>query len=115
MAGALLTLVIDRKTDLGVLRILGATKKQVRKLVLTQAALLGLLSNVIGLVLGGALSVILIKVINKQSFGWTIQFHWPVGMLLGATTLILVASIIAGVYPARIGARLDPVEVLHEG
>ena len=115
MAGALLTLVIDRKTDLGVLRILGATKRQVRKLVLTQAALLGLLSNVIGLALGGALSVILIKVINKQSFGWTIQFHWPVGMLLGATTLILVASIIAGVYPARIGARLDPVEVLHEG
>ena len=93
----------------------GATKKQVRKLVLTQAALLGLLSNLIGLVLGGALSVILIKVINKQSFGWTIQFHWPVGMLLGATTLILVASIIAGVYPARIGAHLDPVEVLHEG
>jgi putative ABC transport system permease protein len=115
MAGALLTLVIDRKTDLGVLRILGATKKQVRKLVLAQAGLLGLISNMIGLVLGGALSVILIKVINKQSFGWTIQFHWPVGLLLAATTLIFVASVIAGLYPARIGGGLDPVEVLHEG
>ena len=115
MAGALLTLVIDRKTDLGVLRILGATKKQIRKLVLAQAGLLGLLSNMIGLGLGGALSVILIKVINKQSFGWTIQFHWPVGLLLAATTLIFVASVFAGLYPARIGAGLDPVEVLHEG
>ena len=114
MAGALLTLVIDRKTELGVLRILGATKNQVRKLVLAQAGLLGLLANMIGLVLGGALSVILVKVINKQSFGWTIQFHWPVGVLLAATTLILAASIIAGMYPARIGASLDPVEVLHE-
>ena len=115
MAGALLTLVIDRKTDLGVLRILGATKKQIRELVLAQAGVLGLLSNMIGLGLGGALSVILIKVINKQSFGWTIQFHWPVGLLLAATTLIFVASVIAGLYPARIGAGLDPVEVLHEG
>ena len=114
MAGALLTLVIDRKTELGVLRILGATKSQVRKLVLTQAGLLGLLANMIGLVLGGALSVILVKVINKQSFGWTIQFHWPTGMLLAATTLIIVASILAGMYPARIGASLDPVEVLHK-
>ncbi len=115
MAGALLTLVIDRKTDLGVLRILGATKKQIRELVLAQAGVLGLLSNMIGLGLGGALSVILIKVINKQSFGWTIQFHWPVGLLLAATTLIFVASVFAGLYPARIGAGLDPVEVLHEG
>ena len=115
MAGALLTLVIDRKTDLGVLRILGATKKQIRELVLAQAGVLGLLSNMIGLGLGGALSVILIKVINKQSFGWTIQFHWPVGLLLAATTLIFVASVIAGLYPARIGAGLDPVGVLHEG
>ena len=115
MVGALLTLVIDRKTDLGVLRILGATKKQIRELVLAQAGVLGLLSNMIGLGLGGALSVILIKVINKQSFGWTIQFHWPVGLLLAATTLIFVASVFAGLYPARIGAGLDPVEVLHEG
>ena len=115
MAGALLTLVIDRKTDLGVLRILGATKQQIRELVLAQAGVLGLLSNMIGLGLGGALSVILIKVINKQSFGWTIQFHWPVGLLLAATTLIFVASVFAGLYPARIGAGLDPVEVLHEG
>ena len=115
MAGALLTLVIDRQADLGVLRILGATKKQIRKLVLAQAGLLGLLSNMVGLVLGGALSVILIKVINKQSFGWTIQFHWPAGMLLAATTLIFAASVIAGLYPARIGSSLDPVDVLHEG
>ncbi len=115
MAGALLTLVIDCRTELGVLRILGATKRQIRKLVLAQAGLLGLLSNIAGLALGGALSVILIKVINKQSFGWTIQFHWPAGLLLAATALILAASVVAGIYPSRIGAGLDPVDVLHEG
>ena len=114
MAGALLTLVLDRRAELGVLRVLGATKAQVRSLVLAQSGLLGLVSNVVGCLLGGALSLVLIKVINKQSFGWTIQFHWPVGFLLAALTAVYGASLVAGVYPARIAAARDPIEVLHE-
>ncbi len=114
MAGALLTLVIDRRTELGVLRVLGASKDQIRRLVLTQAGLLGLISTVSGSLLGGALSLVLIKVINKQSFGWTIQFHWPLGFLLAALGVIYLASLAAGVYPARIAASRDPIEVLHE-
>ncbi|MCY4597146.1 MAG: FtsX-like permease family protein [Bryobacterales bacterium] len=114
MAGALLTLVLDRRAELGVLRVLGATKAQVRSLVLAQSGMLGLVSNLIGCLLGGALSLVLIKVINKQSFGWTIQFHWPVGFLLAALTAVYGASLVAGVYPARIAAARDPIEVLHE-
>ena len=114
MAGALLTLVVDRRAELGLLRTLGATKRQVRQLVLTQAGLLGLLSNAGGVVLGGALAIVLIKVINKQSFGWTIQFHWPVGLLLSALTAIFAASLAAGLYPARAAAAQHPIHVLHE-
>ncbi len=114
MAGALLTLVIDRRAELGVFRAIGGSKSQVRSLVLAQAGILGLLSNLIGFGLGCALSVVLVKVINKQSFGWTIQFHWPVGLLLLATTAIFGASLVAGMYPARIAANRDPNEVLHE-
>jgi putative ABC transport system permease protein len=64
--------------------------------------------------LGTLLSLILIYVVNKQSFGWTIQFHWPVGLLLAAVTLVYVASVGAGIYPARIAAQLKPIEVVHE-
>ena len=115
MAGALVTLVIDRRTELGVLRAVGATRRQVRRLVLTQAGMLGLVSNAIGCVLGVSLSVVLIKVINKQSFGWTIQFHWPVGLLLGAISVIFAASMATGAYPARVAGSLDPLEAIHEG
>ena len=114
MAGALLTLVVDRRAELGLLRTLGATKRQVRQLVLTQAGLLGLMSNAGGVVLGSALAVVLIKVINKQSFGWTIQFYWPVGLLLSALTAIFAASLAAGLYPARAAAAQHPIHVLHE-
>ena len=75
IAGALLAIVIDRRREFAILRFLGAAQPQVRRIILCEAGLLGLLANGIGLVLGTLLSLILIFVINKQSFGWTIQFH----------------------------------------
>jgi putative ABC transport system permease protein len=53
-------------------------------------------------------------VINKQSFGWTIQFHWPVAMLLASLSVVYGATVLAGLYPARIAIRLNPIEVVHE-
>jgi putative ABC transport system permease protein len=114
VAGALLALVIDRRREFGLLRFLGAAVGQVKRLVLFEAALLGLLANVAGFVLGYVLSLLLIYVINKQSFGWTIQFHWPVAVLLAALSLVYVATLFAAVYPARVAARLNPIEVVHE-
>lgn len=114
IAGALLALVIDRRRELGLLRFLGAATGQVRKLILVEAGLLGLLANLAGLALGLALSLILIYVINKQSFGWTIRFHWPVEVLLGALTVVYGATVLAGIYPAQVAVRLNPLEVVHE-
>jgi len=114
IAGALLALVVDRRREFGVLRFLGASTGQVRKWILVEAGLIGLLANVAGLLLGLALSLILIYVVNKQSFGWTIQFHWPVAVLTGSLTLVYLATLAAGLYPARIAARLNPIEVIHE-
>jgi putative ABC transport system permease protein len=114
VAGALLALVIDRRRELGLLRFLGAASGQIRKLIVIEAGLIGLLANFAGIVLGCALSLILIYVINKQSFGWTIRFHWPVAVLLGALTMVYAATVLAGLYPARVAVRLNPVEVVHE-
>jgi putative ABC transport system permease protein len=114
VAGALLALVIDRRRELGLLRYLGASSRQLRKMILAEAGLLGLLSNIAGLCLGILLSLILIFVINKQSFGWTIRFHWPFAVLLGGISLIWFATLLAGCYPARIAVRLNPLEVIHE-
>jgi len=112
--GALMALVIDRRREFGLLRFLGASSKQIRKLVLIEAALLGLLANLAGFVLGYLLSLVLIFVINKQSFGWTIRFHWPVAVLLGALSTVYLATLISGLYPAGVAVRLNPLEVIHE-
>jgi putative ABC transport system permease protein len=114
VAGALLALVIDRRRELGLMRFLGAATGQIRKLIVVEAGLIGLIANLVGIVLGFVLSLILIYVINKQSFGWTIRFHWPVAVLLGALTVVYAATVIAGLYPARVAVRLNPIEVVHE-
>jgi putative ABC transport system permease protein len=114
VAGALLALVIDRRRELGLLRFLGMSSPQLRRMILFESGLMGLAANIAGFLLGVLLSLLLIYVINKQSFGWTIQFHWPVTVLLGALSLIYVATIAAGLYPARVATRLNPIEVIHE-
>jgi len=114
IAGAMIAMVIDRRRELGLLRFLGASKGQVRRLILVEAGLIGLLSNFAGAFLGWLLSFVLIFVINKQSFGWTIQFHWPIEILIVALTGIYLATIAAGLYPARVAVGLNPIEVVHE-
>jgi putative ABC transport system permease protein len=82
--------------------------------VLWEAAYLGLVGIALGLIGGGLVSLLLIKVINKQSFGWTIQMIVPVGALVQTTVLAAVATLMAGYFPARWAARQPVVEGLRE-
>ena len=113
MAEALLNLVFDRRVELAQLRMHGASMGQIRGLILVQAGLLGVAACLLGLVLGVAWSQVNLLVIHKQSFGWSVQLHWPVAFLAAALGLVFAASVASGLYPARIGARLNPVEVLR--
>lgn len=114
VAGALLALVIDRRREFGLLRFLGGATAQIRRIILFEACLLGLLANIVGIALGYLLSLLLIYVINRQSFGWTIEFHWPVAVLLSALSVVYGATVLAAIYPSRVAASLVPIEVIHE-
>ena len=114
IAGALLAMIIDRRREFALLRFLGASRGQMRKIIVCEAGFLGLFANCIGLAEGTILSLILIFVINKQSFGWTIQFHWPFTLLLAVLTGIHIATVLAGLYPARVALSMTPIEVIHE-
>lgn len=114
VAGALLALVIDRKRELALLRFMGASKQQIRKMVISEAGMLGLIANFAGGILGFLLSLVLVFVINRQSFGWTIQFHWPVAVLFTGVTVIFLATVLSGLYPAQIATRLNPIDEVHE-
>ena len=107
MAATLLTLVLERRREIAMLRLVGADSRQLRRLIVIEAGVLGAVTQAVGLVVGLALSLILIYVINVQSFGWTIQFHLPVGFLAQATVAVVAAAALAGLYPARLAARFE--------
>jgi putative ABC transport system permease protein len=88
------------------LRLIGAARRQVQRVVVIEAALIGAASQAIGLLVGLALSAILVYVINVQSFGWTIQFRVPYAFLAQVSIAVVVATALAGLYPARRAAQL---------
>ncbi len=104
---SLATLVMERTRAIGILRSMGASRNQVRQLYLTEAALLGFFSSVIGILCGLGMAMILTWVVNKAFFGWTIQLQIP-WMELALTPLWVVGiAILAGILPASNAARLS--------
>jgi putative ABC transport system permease protein len=114
VAATLVTLILERRRDLAVLRLMGADRRQVRKMVVIEAALMGTASQGIGLAVGLALSLLLIYVINVQSFGWTIQFRLPLFFLAQMSLLVMLATTLSGLYPAYRACALPSVEQVVE-
>ena len=110
----LVTSVLERRREFATLRAIGGSEGQIRQLVLWEAAYLGVIGIVLGLIGGGLLSLVLIKVINKQSFGWTIQMIVPFTALVQAVGLAALATLAAGYFPARWAAQQSVVEGLRE-
>ena len=110
IANTLAALIIERGPELAMLRFVGAARVQIRRVVVLESALIGVLGGAIGLALGLVLSLLLIHVISFQSFGWTIQFALPVGFLVQSLVIVLVATILAGLYPASLALKTDPIK-----
>jgi putative ABC transport system permease protein len=110
----LVTSVLERRREFAAIRAIGASEGQVTQLVLWEAAYLGLVGIGLGLAGGGALSLLLVNVINKQSFGWTIQMIIPWGGLAQAVLLAGGATLVAGLFPAQWAARQSVAEGLRD-
>jgi putative ABC transport system permease protein len=110
----LFALLGERRRDLALLRAVGASRAQVAAVVAAQAALLGLTGTAGGLAVGLAIGLVLVKVVNLQSFGWTLRFLPPWPALVATALLVTVACLVAGLAPALAAARMHPSEDLRE-
>ncbi len=107
IVNTLSALILERTRELALLRAGGFSARELRTMIVLESSLLGLASTVAGLVMGYALSWILINVINKQSFGWTIDFHTPAALIAASLAVTFLSSALAGLVPARLAARID--------
>ncbi len=111
---ALMALQLERARELAVLRATGVTPGQVWRYVTLQSGLMGLFAGLISLPLGLILAGVLIFVINKRSFGWTMQLQVAPEILLEALILALIAALIAALYPAWKMSRANPALALRQ-
>ena len=107
IVNTLVLTVFERTREIGMLRAIGMTRRQVRRMIRHESVITALIGAAIGIVLGVVLGGLLIARVDF------IDFTLPVGQLIVFTLLAIVVGIVAAIFPARRAARLDPLEALH--
>jgi putative ABC transport system permease protein len=102
--------VIERTREIGVLRALGSTRWQVRRMITDESLVIALIGAAMGIVIGAALGFALLK---GLSFGIPgVSYEPPVGTMIGVAVAGIILGLIAAILPARRAARLDVVDAL---
>jgi putative ABC transport system permease protein len=107
-------IVLARRREFGMLRHLGMTRGQIGAMLAAEGGLLAVLGVAVGLALGAAISLILIHVVNRQSFNWSMDVHAPYALLLGLSVLLIVLSSLTAYLSGREATGIEPVRSVKE-
>jgi putative ABC transport system permease protein len=109
--------ILERYREIGIMKAIGASEKDVKKIFFFESAMIGFLGGVFGLALGWVVSMVINQVANhfliKQGIPYVDYFSFPLWLCLGAVAFSILVSLAAGVYPALRAARVDPVVALR--
>jgi putative ABC transport system permease protein len=109
-----LVLVMERERELALLQALGASRGQIMGMVLVESGLASLLSYILGAMAGSILALLLILVINKEAFGWTIQLFLTPAVYWRTLLLVMILGLAAGAYPAWRAMQPHVATILKE-
>ncbi len=113
LAEALLAVALGRRRELALLRAGGATRAQIARGVVAEAAGVGVLGFAGGVAMGVVLSLLWVRVNFTYQIGWDLDFHLSVGTLPLAALAAVLVSVGAGLLPARRVARLPVLTALR--
>jgi putative ABC transport system permease protein len=105
---------LARSREFGMLRHLGVTRQQILAMLGIEGALLGLVGGVAGIGLGCGLAQVLIRVVNPQSFNWTMETRAPVGILLSVGAALVAASAVTAMIAGRRAVSTDALRAVRE-
>ena len=107
IVNVLVLTVFERTRELGMLRAIGMTRRQVRRMIRHESVITSLIGAVIGLVLGLVLAALLVSRVSE------ITFFTPWGQLVLFLVASILVGIVAAIFPARRAAKLNPLEALQ--
>ena len=109
MVNTLVLSVFERTREIGMLRAVGMTRRQVRRMIRQESVITALIGAGLGLPLGIFLAAVFTQALSDSGIG----FSLPIGSLIAFTIVAILAGILAAVLPARRAARLDVLKALH--
>ena len=109
IVNALVLSIYERTREIGMLRAIGTTRRQMRAIVRYESIITAVIGGVLGIVIGILFAWVLTRGLEDQG----IEFTLPVGTLVIFLVLAIVAGVLAAVLPARRAARLKPLDALH--
>jgi putative ABC transport system permease protein len=107
-------LTLARRREFGMLRHIGFLRAQIVRMLAFEGALVSALGLTVGLLLGWVMSVVLIDVVNRQSFHWSMDVHLPWSGLGVFAPVMLVAAMLAAVSSARRAVAGEAVRAVRE-
>jgi len=107
-------LALARRREFGVLRHLGMTRREVGAMLAAEGAMVSAVGLVVGLALGGAISLVLVHVVNRQSFRWSMDLHVPAGQLVAFSIALLALATLTAVLSARRATAGDTIAAVRE-
>jgi putative ABC transport system permease protein len=109
--------ILERYREIGIMKAVGATDGDVQRIFFFESGAIGLLGGLFGLFLAAATSFVINEVINgimaRQGAPRMAYFSFPWWLCLGAILFSILVSLMAGIYPTRRAARVDPVVALR--
>jgi putative ABC transport system permease protein len=105
---------LARIKEFGMLRHIGVTRRQILAVLATEGGLLTLAGILVGFLLGWCISLILVFIVNPQSFHWTMQLHMPWGLLAGVAGLLLVSASVTALAAGRYVVSGTAVQAVRE-
>lgn len=112
VVNTLLTSILDRMREIGVLRAIGLLRGQLTRLILIESLMLSLIGALIGIVVGAINGTIILKVVNAQDTGWQVPVHFPIETAALYAGVLVVVGMLAGLYPSRVAASVPIVTAL---
>lgn len=107
-------LATSRRREFGMLRHLGLTRTDIARMLAAEGGLVSAIGVGAGLLLGGAISVVLIEVVNRQSFHWSMDLHVPWLTLAGFAAAMIALATASAVLAARSAMQVDAVRAVRE-
>jgi putative ABC transport system permease protein len=112
VVNTLLTTILDRMREIGVLRAIGMLRGQLARMIVIESTVLALIGAAVGIAVGTVNGILILTVVEAQDTGWEVPLRFPGANAAFYAAVLVLVGIAAALYPSRVAGRVQVVDAL---